>query len=56
MSSVLGATLFVLPEGVDSDKIFADYRNGMLEITASVAASALPKKIEIRRTPSRQTR
>lgn len=42
---------FTLPEGVDADKMTADYQNGVLEITAPVAASALPRRIEIRTTP-----
>jgi len=42
----------VLPEGVDKDKISAEYRNGMLEITAPIATNALPKKIEIKSLPS----
>lgn len=37
-----------LPEGVDTDKITADYRNGVLEITAPLAAAALPRRIEIK--------
>jgi HSP20 family protein len=37
-----------LPEGVDSDKITADYRNGVLEIVAPISASALPRRIEIK--------
>jgi HSP20 family protein len=37
-----------LPEGVDKEKISAEYRDGVLEITAPVASAALPKKIEIR--------
>ena len=40
-----------LPEGVDKDKLTAEYRNGVLEITAPIAAAALPRKIEVR-TPS----
>jgi HSP20 family protein len=40
-----------LPEGVDADKMTADYQNGMLEITAPMAASVLPRRIEIRTTP-----
>ena len=36
-----------LPEGVDTQKITADYRNGVLEITAPISASALPRRIEI---------
>jgi len=42
---------FALPEGVDADKLTAEYQNGVLEITAPVAASALPRRIEIRTTP-----
>jgi HSP20 family protein len=41
-----------LPQGVDVDKLSADYRNGMLEITAPVSAAALPKKIEIKAPPA----
>jgi HSP20 family protein len=37
-----------LPEGVDIDKLTADYRNGVLEITAPVSASVLPRQIEIK--------
>ncbi len=36
-----------LPEGVDTQKITADYRNGVLEITAPISASALPRRIEV---------
>ena len=42
----------VLPEGVDKDKISAEYRNGMLEITAPIANAALPKKVEIKSLPA----
>ena len=42
----------VLPEGVDKDKISAEYRNGMLEITAPIAAASLPKKVEIKSLPT----
>jgi HSP20 family protein len=37
-----------LPEGVNAEKLAAEYVNGVLEITAPVAAAALPRKIEIR--------
>jgi HSP20 family protein len=40
-----------LPEGVNSEKINAEFLNGVLEITAPVAAVALPKKIEIKTVP-----
>jgi len=39
-----------LPEGVSMDKINAEFTNGVLEITAPVAAIALPRKIEIKAT------
>jgi HSP20 family protein len=42
----------VLPEGVDKDKISAEYRNGMLEITAPIANAALPKRVEIKSLPT----
>jgi len=37
-----------LPEGVLAEKLTAEYTNGVLEITAPVAAVALPRKIEIK--------
>jgi HSP20 family protein len=40
----------VLPEGVNVEKLTAEYVNGVLEITAPVAAAALPRKIEIKTT------
>lgn len=39
-----------LPEGVNNEKIIAEFVNGVLEITAPVAAVALPRKIEIKTT------
>jgi len=41
-----------LPEGVDPDKVTAEYRNGMLEITAPVSSAALPRKIEVKSLPT----
>ena len=38
----------VLPEGVEADNISAEYRNGVLEITAPISAAALPRRIEIK--------
>jgi HSP20 family protein len=40
-----------LPEGVNTEKINAEFLNGVLEITAPIAAVALPRKIEIKVTP-----
>jgi HSP20 family protein len=42
----------VLPEGVDRDRLSAEYRNGMLEITAPIATASLPKKVEIKSLPA----
>ncbi len=37
-----------LPEGVDAQKITAEYKNGLLEINAPMSANALPRKVEIK--------
>jgi HSP20 family protein len=37
-----------LPEGVDTEQLTAEYNNGVLEITAPLSASALPKRIGIK--------
>ncbi len=37
-----------IPEGVDRDKISAEYRNGTLEITAPISAAALPRRVEVK--------
>lgn len=37
-----------LPEGVDKDKLAAEYRNGILELSAPIVAAALPRKIEVK--------
>ncbi|SRR6266480_7060446 len=44
--------LLELPEGVNTEKMNAEFVNGVLEITAPVAAIALPRKIEIKTTTS----
>jgi len=41
-----------LPEGVMTDKLSAEYHNGMLEIMAPVAVAALPRKVEIKVVPT----
>ena len=42
----------VLPEGVDTEKLTAEFRNGVLEITAPMSAAALPRKVEIKTSPA----
>jgi HSP20 family protein len=37
-----------LPEGVLAEKLVAEFVNGVLEITAPIAAAALPRKIEVK--------
>jgi HSP20 family protein len=44
--------LIELPEGVDKDKLTAEYRNGLLEISAPMSAAALPRKIEVKSLPA----
>lgn len=41
-----------LPEGVNTEKLAAEYAHGVLEITAPIAAVALPRKIEIKTLPT----
>jgi len=38
-----------LPDGVDGEKLTAELKDGILEITAPIAAAALPKKIEVKK-------
>ncbi len=40
-----------LPEGVEADKLTAEYRNGVLELSAPVSSAALPRRIEIKGAP-----
>jgi HSP20 family protein len=44
--------LVELPEGVDKEKLSAEYRNGMMEISAPISAAALPRKIEVKSLPA----
>jgi HSP20 family protein len=40
-----------LPEGVNTSELTAEYKNGVLEITAPMSASALPRRVEIKTLP-----
>lgn len=42
----------MLPEGVDTSKLIAEYRNGVLEINAPINATALPRRVEIKTASS----
>jgi HSP20 family molecular chaperone IbpA len=37
--------------GLDTEKINAEYNNGLLDITAPVATAALPRQVEIKGLP-----
>ena len=37
-----------LPEGVNADRLQAEYVNGVMEITAPITAELLPRKIEVK--------
>lgn len=41
-----------LPDGVDGEKMTAELKDGILEITAPIAVAALPKKIEVKNLPT----
>ena len=41
-----------LPESVMTEKLTAEYKNGVLEITAPLALTALPRKIEVKYVPA----
>jgi HSP20 family protein len=43
--------VLTLPEGVLTEKLVAEYNNGVLELTAPIAVAALPRKIEIKTVP-----
>jgi HSP20 family protein len=40
--------VLTLPEGVDAEKLTAEFTNGVLEISAPLAVAALPRRIEIK--------
>jgi HSP20 family protein len=40
--------ILTIPEGVDTDRLIAEYKNGILELNAPVIAGALPRRIEIK--------
>ena len=40
--------ILILPEGTDTEKVTAEFNNGVLEITAPMAATAMPRRIEIK--------
>jgi HSP20 family protein len=40
----------MLPEGVDAEKLTAEYKNGVVEVTAPLSAAALPRRVEIKAT------
>lgn len=40
-----------LPEGVVSEKLVAEFHNGVLELTAPMTVAALPRKIEVKPLP-----
>jgi HSP20 family protein len=42
-----------LPKGVDSDKVVAEYKEGVLEVRVPKRAEAKPKRIAISRTPQK---
>jgi HSP20 family protein len=37
-----------VPEGVDVEKLVAEFNNGVLEISAPLVATALPRRIEVK--------
>jgi HSP20 family protein len=39
---------FVLPEGVDREKIAAEFKNGVLQLTFPKVPAAKPKTIEVK--------
>jgi HSP20 family protein len=43
---------FEVSEHIDSEKIAADFQNGVLKVTLPKAASALPRKIAVTALPS----
>lgn len=42
---------FTVPEEIDSEKVQANYRHGMLELTLPLKESAKPRRIQVESTP-----
>ena len=40
-----------LPEGLEIEKLVAEYKNGVLELNAPITAAALPRRVEIKYVP-----
>ncbi len=40
-----------LPDGLETEKLVAEYKNGVLELTAPISAAMLPKRVEIKYIP-----
>jgi HSP20 family protein len=40
-----------LPEGLETEKLVAEYKNGVLELNAPVTTAALPRRVEIKYVP-----
>ena len=40
------------PDGVDGQKLKAELKDGLLQVTAPIAPAALPKKIKVKNLPT----
>lgn len=43
--------IITLPDGVQTDKIEANFKNGLLELAAPLSEKAMPRRIEIKAAP-----